>query len=130
MFAHCSGRGGTGQEVRHYISAERRVQLSDDEARLLETRAYIPPHIVRKLITGSEGGVAAPRQGRTIGSGTFAIADEPLLREMRKLIGSGHANSPHGAARLVAERARGNATFESKVARLARAYRSRFPEST
>jgi hypothetical protein len=53
----------------------------------------------------------------------YAVADAPLLDEMRKLISSGEASSPNGAAAMVAHRAKGG-TDESKARRLARAFRA------
>ncbi len=66
---------------------------------------------------------AARRRGRTPGSGTYANADATLLAEMKVLIDAGKANSPDGAAKMVAAKAAGFATIESKASRLARAYR-------
>lgn len=70
-------------------------------------------------------GVPRPRRsGRTPGSGAYVNADAPLLSEMAQHIASGTAMSPHAAAQLVADRAFGGGNFQSKVSRLARAYRS------
>lgn len=65
------------------------------------------------------------RRGRTKGSGSFADADLPLLEEMAALIANGKAASPDGAARLLADRAAGGGTFESKATRLAKRFRNR-----
>lgn len=64
------------------------------------------------------------RPGRTPGSGSYASADAPLLTEMAQHIATGKAMSPHAAAQLVADRASGGGSFNSKVSRLAKAYRS------
>lgn len=64
------------------------------------------------------------RAGRTPGSGSYAGADAPLLAEMAEHIASGKAMSPHAAAQLVADRASGGGGFNSKVTRLAKAFRS------
>jgi hypothetical protein len=77
-----------------------------------------------QAVVSSESGSSAARQrGRRLGSGTYAIADAPLLAEMKDLIEAGKANSPDGAAKMVAAKAAGAATIESKASRLARAYR-------
>lgn len=70
---------------------------------------------------------AAPqvkRRGRTPGSGTYAAPDAPLLVEMGQMLDTGAAISPEGAAKIVAHKAAGPATIESKTSRLARAYRA------
>jgi hypothetical protein len=61
--------------------------------------------------------------GRPKRSG-WDTADEPLLAEMAALIGNGEAKSANDAARLVASRAAGTGTFESKQSRLAKRYRA------
>jgi hypothetical protein len=57
------------------------------------------------------------RRGRPKGSG-YAQADEPLMAEMRELIGSGL--TLHAAAQRVADRATGSREKGSKVRRLMR----------
>jgi hypothetical protein len=71
----------------------------------------------------NERKVFKPR-GRTPGSGSYAPADAPLLDEMRRSIVERKAMSVHRAAALVADRAHGAGTIESKASRLARAYRA------
>ena len=61
-------------------------------------------------------------KGRPAGAGSMDKADAPLLLEMRELIEKGKAFSPNGAAMLVAGKAAGNGTQESKIARLGRRY--------
>ena len=43
------------------------------------------------------------RSGRRPGTGSWDVADKPLLEEMRRLITSGDARSPHHAARQLAD---------------------------
>jgi hypothetical protein len=68
--------------------------------------------------------IAAPPQkrGRPTGTG-LALLDEPLLAEMESLIKKG--KSAYYAAGLVAERAEGFGTLESKQTRLRKAYREK-----
>jgi hypothetical protein len=63
------------------------------------------------------------RSGRRPGTGSWVVADKPLLEEMHNLITSGRAKSPHDAAGQLADRAQGNSTRESKQTRLAKRYR-------
>jgi hypothetical protein len=58
------------------------------------------------------------RRGRKPGSGSFDDADALLLIEMKKLITDQKASSPHAAAQIVVEQAKGRGTLESRVARL------------
>jgi hypothetical protein len=51
--------------------------------------------------------------------------DLPNLREMKELISSGAAASPEEAARLLAKKAHGGGSVESKTERLAKRYRGR-----
>lgn len=71
--------------------------------------------------------VEAPKlkrsRGRPRGSGSYATADRPLHDEMRRLIASGEAFSPHDAAMKVADQAVGAGTFESRVSRLTKWFR-------
>jgi len=62
------------------------------------------------------------RRGRTPGAGSYGPVDAPILAEMRRLRAEQPALSVHRAAILVAERAHGGGTVESKASRLARAY--------
>ena len=64
------------------------------------------------------------KRGRTKGSGSLEAADAPLLVEMRRLIDRGEAFSPDGAAKLVARKAKGGGTEESRATRLANRYRA------
>lgn len=61
------------------------------------------------------------RLGRPKGR-SYEIADRPLLKNMRKLRSGGKAHSISAAAKMVANDAIGGGNFESKVARLTRAY--------
>jgi hypothetical protein len=66
------------------------------------------------------------RGGRPTGSGSWQVADEPLLDEMYNMIKTGMAKSPNDAARLLADRASGSGTLASKQTRLANRYRKKF----
>jgi hypothetical protein len=55
----------------------------------------------------------------------YEIDDEPLLREMVRLMDSRECSSVWAAAQRVAPQARGGGTLESKVKRLHRRYRER-----
>jgi hypothetical protein len=50
--------------------------------------------------------------------------DAPLLAEMKVLIENGLAFSPDGAAKLIANKARGGGTEASKATRLANRFRA------
>jgi hypothetical protein len=63
--------------------------------------------------------------GRPPGSGSWRLADEPLLMEMQQLIHTGKATSPFSAAGQVVGKAAGGSTDESKIRRLVRRYKSR-----
>ena len=69
------------------------------------------------------------RSYRQTGTGTWDIADEPLLHEMNRLITSGAARSPHHAAGQLADKAPGNSRV-SKQTRLAKKYRKKYPVGT
>jgi hypothetical protein len=64
------------------------------------------------------------RRGRTKGAGSYAHLDGPLLDEMQTLIEKGEAVSPEAASHLVAAKAKGAGTVESKAERLAKRYRA------
>jgi hypothetical protein len=64
------------------------------------------------------------RRGRTPGAGSYAAVDAPLLAEMKQLLAEQKALSVHQAAKLVAERAHGGGTIDSRASRLARSYRA------
>jgi hypothetical protein len=66
------------------------------------------------------------RGGRTPGSGSFDRVDEPLLEEMHALITDRKATSPREAAGMLADKAWGNSTVESKQTRLAKRYRQKY----
>lgn len=68
------------------------------------------------------------RPGRKKGQGSFEQADQPLLCEMRDLIAERKATSPEEAAGMVAEKAHGPGTWESKKERLGRRYRKNWPD--
>jgi hypothetical protein len=63
--------------------------------------------------------------GRPRGSGSWDLADQPLLREMQELIVTGKASSPFNAANQVVQKAAGSGTIESKIRRLERRYMAR-----
>jgi hypothetical protein len=69
---------------------------------------------------------AAPKKspGRKKGDGSYAKLDLPILDEMKELISSHRAASPEEAARLLAEKAHGAGSVESKAERLAKRYRA------
>ena len=67
--------------------------------------------------------VTLARAGRRKGDGSMAGADAPLLVEMRGLIADRKAVSPNAAALMVAHKAVGGGTTDSKAARLRRRYR-------
>ena len=48
------------------------------------------------------------RSGRRPGTGSWDVADKPLLEEMHRLITDGLAKSPNDAARQLADKAKGN----------------------
>jgi hypothetical protein len=66
---------------------------------------------------------STPRtRGRPRGSGSYALADAPLLQQMKELIETGQASSVNVAASLVADKAKGPGTLESKLTRLRHRY--------
>jgi hypothetical protein len=69
------------------------------------------------------------RSGRRPGTGSWNVADKPLLEEMHRLIADGSAKSANDAARQLADRAQGGNTtaLQSKQTRLAKAYRKIYP---
>jgi predicted DNA-binding transcriptional regulator AlpA len=64
-------------------------------------------------------------RGRRKGQGSFEPLDLPLLKEMKGLISSEAAASPEEAARLLAPKAHGAGSLESRTERLAKRFRSR-----
>jgi hypothetical protein len=64
------------------------------------------------------------RGGRRKGSGSYERFDKPLIDEMQILIDEGKAVSPEAASHLVAHKAEGGGTKESKAERLAKRYRA------
>jgi hypothetical protein len=66
-----------------------------------------------------------PGRGRKKGAGSYAAIDLPLLNEMKELILSRRAASPEEAARMLAKKAHGFGSEESKTERLAKRYRKR-----
>ena len=63
------------------------------------------------------------RRRRKKGDGSYADIDLPLLDEMKELISSHRAASPEEAARMLAKKALGSGSEESKAERLAKRYR-------
>jgi hypothetical protein len=64
------------------------------------------------------------KSGRPRGSGSYALADAPLLNRMRELIETGKAKSANDAAGQVAGEAQGWGLVESKIHRLGKRYRA------
>ena len=73
--------------------------------------------------TSPEAATRKPR-GRRPGDGSYDRLDRPLLEEMKELIASGKAASAEEAAKLLAGKAHGGGTLESKIDRLAKRYRA------
>jgi hypothetical protein len=69
------------------------------------------------------------RSGRRPGTGSWDVADKPLLEEMHRLITDGLAKSPNDAARQLADKAKGNSIPGSKQTRLAKGYRRKYISS-
>jgi hypothetical protein len=74
-----------------------------------------------------DSGAPLRRRGRQKGQGSFEVVDLPILNEMKDLISARKAASPEEAARVLADKAHGAGTIESKSARLAKRYRKRRP---
>jgi hypothetical protein len=72
---------------------------------------------------------ASQRSGRRKGVGGFAKHDEPLVREMHKLLAGGNVTSVHAAAVRVAGKAGGVSVEASKVRRLMKRYKAEFPDA-
>jgi hypothetical protein len=81
------------------------------------------------LVNPLEMGQSKPKDhsGRRPGTGSWGIADKPLIEDMHRLISDGLAKSPNDAARQLADKAQGNSTPASKQTRLAKAYRKKYP---
>jgi hypothetical protein len=62
--------------------------------------------------------------------GEYDEKDVPLTEEMRVLIMSGKAKSANAAAGMVAKKAVGYGTLQSRVDRLRRLYGERYPKSS
>lgn len=111
----------------------RGVQLDRAGAELLIHERALRGELVRGKAEGSaslqDGSTKKPdvakRRGRTPGAGSYGHVDAPLLAEMKRMLAEQKVVSVHQAAGVVAERAYGTSTIESKAARLARAYRAR-----
>ena len=68
------------------------------------------------------------KRGRKKGSSPHEGLDEPIVREMRTLILSGKAATPHAAAWQLVEKAHGkNTSNESKVSRLRKRCKRKYP---
>ncbi len=78
--------------------------------------------LMREFSNSSRDSKPKKKRGRKKGNGSMDIADEPFIQKMRVLIESGEANSPHGAAVMVAPKAKG-ASEASTITRLAKRYR-------
>ena len=72
---------------------------------------------------GASEAATPKKRGRKKGDGSYATIDLPLLEEMKELILSHRAASPEEAARMLAEKAFGSGSLESKAERLAKRYR-------
>ena len=68
------------------------------------------------------------KRGRKPGSGSFERHDAPLIDEMKILIENGDAVSLWAAANMLAGRATGPGTLESKAQRLHRRFKSNFDQ--
>lgn len=68
--------------------------------------------------------VSIPKRRRGRNKGDGAIDDSAILDEMTTLIDGGKATSPHNAALMVREKAKGSGSLDSKQSRLERKYRS------
>ncbi len=66
------------------------------------------------------------KAGRKPGSGSYARSDAILLEEMTQLVKTGTVASAEAAARMVAPKAKGGGTLESKATRLAKGYHKRY----
>lgn len=100
-------------------------------------RIYVTRESLDRYIGGGSGARSAAnsaetsqskpkgRPGRRPGTGSWEVADRPLLEEMHRLITSGLAKSPNYAADRVADKAQGGemTTRASKQTRLAKGYR-------
>lgn len=62
------------------------------------------------------------KRGRPPKSGTYAASDAPLLDAMRTLLENGEARSVSHASNMVAHRAEGGGSEDSKATRLRKAY--------
>jgi hypothetical protein len=83
------------------------------------------PYPVGQLtVAPKSSGNLGGKRGRTKGAGSLEGVDAPLIEKMKKLIAEGDAFSPHGAAILVANDAKGAGTVESKATRLANRYKA------
>ena len=103
-----------------YLDRQELAQVSPDPDRYrLERQAGQSSSKASKSDQG--------KRGRPAGSGTFADSDAPLLGEMRALLKDGTARSLHQASMLVAPRAEGGGTTESKARRLRDAYGRKWP---
>jgi hypothetical protein len=72
--------------------------------------------------------IAAERGERyRAGAKSFEELDQPLIDEMHKLITNKHAHSITAAAGMVRDKAKGTGTPESKVKRLERRYKKKYP---
>lgn len=124
-----------------------RCQMSLDEPFQDPARVRFEPlhwiYVTRESLDrcisgGSAAGLAAnppamgqskpkTRPGRRPGTGSYDVADGPLLEKMHRLITKGRAKSPHDAARQLAKKAKGVSTEDSKRTRLAKRYRKIYP---
>jgi hypothetical protein len=73
------------------------------------------------------GTVSPKRRGRPRGTGSWEVADQPLVTVMHALIQRGAAKSALDAASHVVETAAGSGTRQSKITRLAKRYNDQFP---
>jgi hypothetical protein len=85
-----------------------------------------PGSAAEALEPESTSKAATPKKspGRKRGDGSFAELDRPILDEMEELISLHRAASPEEAARMLAGKAHGAGTPESKAERLAKRYRA------
>ena len=86
------------------------------------TKAHIS-QLHRPILQEMEAATPKMRGRKKKGDGSYANIDLPLLDEMKELISSHRAASPEEAARMLAKKAHGSGSEESKAERLAKRYR-------
>ncbi|WP_426531773.1 hypothetical protein [Bradyrhizobium sp. McL0615] len=100
----------TRESLRHCVAALAPQPGSAAEA--------LQPESTLKEVTPKKS------PGRKKGDGSFAELDRPILKKMEELISTHRAASPEEAARILAGKAHGAGSLESKTERLAKRYRA------